>query len=123
MKLSTRIARLRNIGRFCAERLPQYVELTGLELSLLRARFFREMIALVALAVGVLFTLSFLCIAIIITASGTHYFIQTAWAVAGGWLLVVVFALIALKSRRPAQTLLVLREEIERDIQTIKEAM
>ena len=123
MKLSTRIARLRNIGRFCATRLPQYVELTGLELSLLRARFFREMIALVALAVGVLFTLSFLCIAILITASTTRYFIQTAWGVAGAWLLVVVFALIALKSRRPAQTLLVLREEIERDIQTIKEAM
>jgi uncharacterized membrane protein YqjE len=122
MTVQSKIATWRSVGRFCARRVSDYGELFRIELAETKARVLGEVVALVALAIGALFTLSFLCIAIIATAAGTPYFLQVAWGVAGAWLLVTLTAALVMRSRRAAEPFQTLRTEIERDLQAIKEA-
>lgn len=86
MTIQSKIMQWRNAGRFCAARISDYGELFQIELAETKTRVLSEVVAFVALAVGALFTLSFVCIAVIISAAGTPYFIQVAWGVAGAWL-------------------------------------
>jgi membrane protein implicated in regulation of membrane protease activity len=78
-------------------------------------------VALVALTIGALFTLSFVSIAVIVTSVGTPYLVLTAWCVAGAWLAVAVIAVIVMMSRKPAQPFQLLREELRRDMDAIRE--
>jgi uncharacterized membrane protein YqjE len=113
----------RNVGRFYARRVADYSELFSIELEQARARLVREVIALVALAVAALFTLSFLSIAVIATAMETRYFIQVAWGVAGVWLLLCVVSYVVVRAQRPAHSFSGLREEIRTDLETVREAL
>jgi archaellum biogenesis protein FlaJ (TadC family) len=81
-----------------------------------------EVVALVALAIGLLFTLSFVSIAVIVTAAGTPHLVLTAWCVAGAWLAVAVIAMIVIMSRKPAEPFQLLLEELRRDVDAIREA-
>ncbi|QIE30144.1 Putative Actinobacterial Holin-X, holin superfamily III (plasmid) [Caballeronia sp. SBC1] len=123
MSAQSKIMRWRNVGRFCAQRVADYGELFRIELADTKTRMLHEVIALVALAVGALFTLSFLCIAIIVSAWGTPYFLIVVWGVAATWLVVTIGAFLVLRAQRPGQSFQTLQRELQRDVESIKEAL
>ncbi len=88
MSIHSKLSQWGNVSRFCVERMADYSELFSIEMAQVRTRLLREIIAFVALAVAGLFTLSFLCIAIIASAWGTRGFLPVVWAVAAAWLLI-----------------------------------
>ncbi|SAL01760.1 hypothetical protein AWB80_08198 [Caballeronia pedi] len=122
MTIQRKIASWRRIGHFCAGRLVDYGELIPIELAETKKRVLHEVVALVALTIGTLFTLSFVSIAVIVTAVGTPNLVLTAWCVAGAWLAVAVIAFMVMMSRKPAQPFQLLREELQRDADAIREA-
>ena len=123
MSMRSKVTKWRNVGRFCVERATDYGELFGVELEETRKRLIRELSALVALAVAGLFTLSFVCIAIIATAWRTPYFLPVVWGVAAMWLLLSVISLLIVRSQKPGRSLHVLQREIRSDLDTLKEAL
>jgi uncharacterized membrane protein YqjE len=123
MSIQLRVKCWRNVGHFYASRVADYSELFSIELEQARARLVREVIALIALSVAALFSLSFLSIAVIATALGTPYFVQVAWGVAGLWILVCLASWLVVRAQRPARSFHVLREEIRNDLETVKEAL
>ena len=123
MSMRSKVTQWRNVGRFCVERATDYGELLGVELEETRKRLVRELSALVALAVAGLFTLSFVCIAIIATAWGTPYFLHAVWGVAVMWLALSIVSFVVVRSQKPGQSLHVLQREIRDDLDTLKEAL
>lgn len=123
MSVHSKLDRWRNVSRFLTARLSDYGQLFSIEVAETRARVMREIIALVALAVGGMFTLSFLCVALIATAWGTPYFLAVVWGVAAAWFIMSIVALIAVRSQRPAQSFGLLKDEMRADLETIKEAL
>jgi uncharacterized membrane protein YqjE len=123
MSAQSKITRWRNVGRFCTRRVADYGELFRIELAETKTRLLHEVIALVALAVGALFTLSFLCIAIIASAWGTPYFLSVVWGVAATWLVVTIAAFLVLHAQRPGQSFQTLQQELQRDVESVKEAI
>jgi uncharacterized membrane protein YqjE len=123
MYMRSKVAKWRNVGRFCVERATDYGELFGVELEETRKCLVRELGALVALAVAGLFTLSFVCIAIIATAWRTSYFLPVVWGVAAMWMLVSVASLLLVRSQKPARSLHLLQRELKSDLDTLKEAL
>jgi uncharacterized membrane protein YqjE len=123
MSIRSKVTRWRNVGRFCVERATDYGELLGVELEETRKCLVRELSALVALAVAGLFTLSFVCIAIIATAWGTPYFLPVVWGVAAMWLIVSFISLLLVLAQKPGRSLHVLQREIRSDLDTLKEAL
>jgi len=123
MSVQSKIMRWRNVGRFCVQRVADYGELFRIELAETKTRLLHEVIALVALAVGALFTLSFLCIAIIVSAWGTPYFLSVVWGVAAAWLIVTIVAFLVLRVQRPGQSFQTLQRELRRDVESVKEAI
>ncbi|MCC8402318.1 phage holin family protein [Paraburkholderia sp. MMS20-SJTN17] len=123
MSTHAKLTRWRNVGRFCIERVTDYSELLALEVEQTRKRLVRELSALVALAVAGLFTLSFVCIAIIATAWQTPYFLEVVWGVAAAWLLVCVVSFLVVRTQRPAQSLHVLKDEIRSDLDACRESL
>ena len=122
MTIQRKIATWRRIGHFCTSRIVDYGELVPIELAETKKRVLQEVVALVALAIGALFTLSFVSIAVIVTAVGTPYLVLTAWCVAGAWLAITLLAVIVMISRKPAEPFQLLREQLRRDADAIKEA-
>ncbi|OTP80114.1 hypothetical protein PAMC26510_03910 [Caballeronia sordidicola] len=123
MAIRMKFAKWRAVGGFCAGRLSDYSELLSVELAATKQKLVSEVIAMVALAVGVLFTLSFLCFAIIATAWQTPYFLVVVWAIAGVWLAISIAAYVVMRTRDPSEPFKNLRLEIERDTQAVKEAL
>ncbi|MDR5883951.1 phage holin family protein [Caballeronia sp. LZ032] len=101
--------------------MGDYGELISVELAETKKRVLHEVIALVTLAIGALFTLSFVSVAVIVTAVGTPHLALTAWCVAGAWLAVAVIAVLVMMSRRPAEPFQLLRDQLRRDMEAIKE--
>lgn len=123
MSIHSKLSQWGNVSRFCVERMADYSELFSIEMAQVRTRLLREIIAFVALAVAGLFTLSFLCIAIIASAWGTRGFLPVVWAVAAAWLIISTISFIAMRMQRPARSFHVLQEEIRHDVQTVREAL
>jgi uncharacterized membrane protein YqjE len=123
MTVRSKLTKWRNVGHFCVERATDYGELLGVELEETRKSLVHELSALVALAVAGLFTLSFVCIAIIATAWQTPYFLQVVWGVAAMWLIVSLISLFIVRSQRPGRSLHVLQQELRSDLNTLKEAL
>jgi uncharacterized membrane protein YqjE len=123
MSAQSKIMRWRTVGRFCVQRVADYGELFRIELAETKTRLMHEVIALVALAVGALFTLSFLCIAIIATAWGTPYFLSVVWGVAAAWLVVTIIAILVLRAQRPGQSFQTLQKELQSDVEAVREAI
>jgi uncharacterized membrane protein YqjE len=121
MPVRSKIAKWRNVGRFCVERATDYSELLSVELEETRKRLARELTALVAFAVASLFFLSFLCIAVIATAWQTPYFLWAAWGVAATWLAVLAVSAFLVRAQQPTRSLRIFQSEIRRDIETLKE--
>jgi uncharacterized membrane protein YqjE len=123
MSIHSKLGRWRNVSRFVIARLSDYGQLISIELAETRVRLVREVIALVALAVSGLFTLSFVCIAVIATAWNTRYFLLVVWAIAGMWLLASIVAMLIIRAQRPAQSFRVLKNELHADFETVNEAL
>ncbi|ACC74346.1 phage holin family protein [Paraburkholderia phymatum] len=123
MSIQSRARCWRNVGRFYANRVAAYSELFSIELEQARMRLVREVIALVALAVAALFSLSFLSIAVIATALRTSRFVYIAWAVAVVWMLLCAASYAVVRGQRPARPFKVVREEIRNDLKTVREAL
>ncbi|GAB2909477.1 hypothetical protein GCM10027093_54480 [Paraburkholderia jirisanensis] len=123
MSIHSKVTQWGNVSRFCVERLADYSELLSLELAQTRTRLLREVIALVALAVAGLLTLSFVCIAIIATFWATPYFIHAVWGVAIGWLVLSVAAFVVFSMQRPVWSFQALQHEIHNDLDAVKEAL
>jgi uncharacterized membrane protein YqjE len=121
MTIQRKISNLRRIGHFCSTRLVDYGELIPIELAETKKRVIHEVVATVVLAIGALFTLSFVSIAVIVTAVGTPYLVLTAWCVAGAWLAVALISVIVMMSRKPAEPFQLLRDQLRRDVDTIRE--
>lgn len=112
------------VGSFFAQRASDYAELATIELAETKATLLRELVAMVVLAVGILFTLSFLCFALIATALGTPYFLAVVWAIAAVWLMVSVGAFFALRVQLGGASHFVsLQDEFRKDMEVIKEAL
>ncbi len=123
MSMQAKLDRWRNVSRFLIARMADYGELFTIELAETRVRVMREMFALVALAVTVLFTLSFFCFALIASAWQTAYFLTVVWGIAAAWLLLSLVAFLMLRSRRHAHSFGILRDELRADLETVKEAL
>ncbi|HVE09346.1 MAG TPA: phage holin family protein [Paraburkholderia sp.] len=123
MSIHSKVTQWSNVSHFCVERLADYSELFALELAQTRIRLMREVIALVALAVAGLLTLSFVCVAIIASFWATPYFIHAVWAVAGGWLVLSVAAFVVFSMQRPVWSFQVLQQEIRHDLDAVREAL
>jgi uncharacterized membrane protein YqjE len=121
--MRSKVTKWRNVGRFCVERATDYGELLGVELEETRKCLVRELSALVALAVAGLFTLSFVCIAIIATAWRTPYFLPVVWGVATMWLVVSVVSLLFVRAQKPGRSFHLLQRELRSDLDTLKEAL
>lgn len=123
MSIHSKLDRWRNVSRFLIGRLSDYGQLVSVELAETRVRLVREIISLVALAVSGLFTLSFLCIALIASAWNTPYFLAVVWGIAAVWLIASIVALLMLRAQRPAQSFGVLKHELDADFETVNEAL
>jgi uncharacterized membrane protein YqjE len=121
MTIQRKISNWRRIGHFCSTRLVDYGELIPIELAETKKRVIHEVVAMVALTIGALFTLSFVSIAVIVTAVGTPHLVLTAWCVAGAWLAVAVIAVVVMMSRKPTEPFQLLRDQLRRDVDTIRE--
>ncbi|WP_454805363.1 phage holin family protein [Paraburkholderia fungorum] len=123
MSMRSKITQWRNVGSFCVERAADYGQLLGIELQETRKYMVRELSAIIAFAVAGLFTLSFLCIAIIATAWRTPYFLAVVWGIAGMWLLVSIVSLLFVRSQKPGRSFQVFQTELQSDLHTLKEAL
>jgi uncharacterized membrane protein YqjE len=123
MSMHAKLDRWRNVSRFLIARMTDYGELFMIELAETRARLMREMLALVALAVTLLFTLSFFCFALIASAWNTAYFLAVVWGIAASWLALSLAALLIFRAQRHARSFGVLRDELRADVETVKEAL
>ncbi|SAK75825.1 hypothetical protein AWB79_04513 [Caballeronia hypogeia] len=121
MTIQRKISNWRRIGHFCATRLVDYGELIPIELAETKRRVIHEAVAMIALAIGALFALSFVSIAVIVTAVGTPHLTLTAWCVAGAWLAVAVISAVVMVSHKPAEPFQLLRDQLRRDVDTIRE--
>ncbi|WP_322045270.1 phage holin family protein [Paraburkholderia sp. J67] len=123
MSMQAKLDRWRNVSRFLMARMTDYGELFTIEMAETRARVMREMLALVALAVTLLFTLSFFCFALMASAWNTPYFLGVVWGIAAAWLVLSFAALLMLRAQRPTQSFGLLRDELRADLETLKEAL
>ncbi|MDR5763424.1 phage holin family protein [Caballeronia sp. LZ035] len=123
MSLGRKIAAWRSVKDFCARRIVDYGELMSIEFAEAKTRVLHELIAMVALIVGAMFTLSFVSIAVIVTAVGTPHLILTAWCVAGAWLAVALIATAVIMTRKPTEPFQVLRDQFERDAEAIRKVL
>ncbi|MBP0595405.1 phage holin family protein [Paraburkholderia sp. LEh10] len=123
MSIHSKVTQWGNVSRFCIDRLADYSELLSIELARARTAFTREVIALVALAVAGLFTLSFFCIALIATAWGTPHFLNVAWSIAGAWFVLSIASYVVLHGQKPTRSFDGLQVEIREDLQTLREAL
>lgn len=99
--ISERLRRLRQIAEFVVERSGDYLELTGIELSLYRSALVTTLVSSVALLFCALGTLAFLSVAAIVSFWDTEHRTLAAWLVAGAWLLVTLIALFVAKRNVP----------------------
>ncbi|MCP3711582.1 phage holin family protein [Paraburkholderia sp. CNPSo 3274] len=123
MTIHAKLDRWHNVLRFLAARTTDYGELLSLELSDARTYVTRELLALVALAVSGLFTLSFFCVALIASAWNTRYFLTVVWSIAGIWLIASITALLVSRAQRPVRSFAILKDELQADLETLKEAL
>ncbi len=123
MSVRTKLDSWRNVGSFAVRRLADYAELLTIEMAETRSRLLREFIALVALTVCALFTVSFFCIAVIASALNKPYFLYVVWGVAIAWLLLSLIALLACRALRPIHSFDVLKDELQADLQSLREAL
>jgi uncharacterized membrane protein YqjE len=122
MSIKSKVITWRAVGRFCAGRISDYGDPLIIEPAETKARMVRELIAVLAMVVAALFTLSFLCFAIIASAWQTAYFLPVVWGVAGTWLVVSVGAFMVVRAQKPTHPFKTLQLELQKDLVAIKEA-
>jgi uncharacterized membrane protein YqjE len=122
MSIKSKVITWRTVGRFCANRVSDYGDLFFIEFADTKARLVRELIAVLVMVVAALFTLSFLCFAIIASAWRTAYFVPVVWGVAATWLVVSIGAFIFVRAQQPTRPFKTFESELQKDLIAIKEA-
>ena len=123
MKIRSTLARWRGIAHFCTARAVDYGELFALELEFTKSRLAREIIAVVVLAVAGLFTLSFVCVALIVTVWNTQYVVPMVWGIAATWFVVCIVSFFIARSQKPAEPLHVVQDQLRLDLDVLKEML
>jgi uncharacterized membrane protein YqjE len=123
MSIFSMVKKWRKVGRFVGERSSDYGELLVVEVAQAKTRVLRELLSMVALAIGVLFSMSFVCIAVIATAWQTPYFLRVVWAIAGLWMVVTIAAYLIFRSQKPVEPFKELLSEVHHDLEAIKGAL
>ncbi|MFX1765999.1 phage holin family protein [Paraburkholderia sp. A1RI-2L] len=123
MSTNPKLRRWRNVARFAVSRSADYGQLFVIELAETRLRIVREVLAVIALIVSGLLTLSFFCLAAIASAWHTRYFLFVAWGIAIAWLAASLAALMVVRAQKPAQAFSILERELRADIETLREAL
>jgi uncharacterized membrane protein YqjE len=121
MSIKSKVITWRTVGRFCANRASDYGDLLFIEFAD-TTRLVRELIAVLAMVVAALFTLSFLCSAIIASAWQTAYFVPVVWGVAATWLVVSIGAFIFVRAQQPTRSFKTFQAELQKDLIAVKEA-
>jgi uncharacterized membrane protein YqjE len=86
------IRKARLAATFFHERSAGYVQLAHLDFLEFREELIKVTLSIGTLAVGGIFFIGFLSLAIIITAWDSNYRVIAAWAVCGGWAVLCVIA-------------------------------
>ncbi|WP_366931906.1 hypothetical protein [Paraburkholderia xenovorans] len=111
------------MAHFSASRLSDYASLAAVEFDLARKHLVRDVILYSLLGLSVMFGLAFVCMAVIVSAARTPYLIETAWGVAAFWALAFIGSFVVVRLRNGSGTFSVLTDELQRDIQTIRESL
>ncbi|WP_394780304.1 phage holin family protein [Undibacterium sp.] len=118
------IDKARQLGMLGLERIGDYLELLRIEMEM-QARDVGE--RLLSFAVMVFFALLaffFLGIAILVTCWETEHRIIAAWAVFAAYAVAALVCYLAARKRKPADPALkMLREELQQDIQLLKDLL
>ncbi|KWF15195.1 hypothetical protein WL84_07140 [Burkholderia cenocepacia] len=123
MVLLSRIKKWHGVAQFTAARFTDYTRLAMIELDLARKDFLRDLMLYALFGLSVTFGLAFVCIAAIVSAAHTPYLIAMAWGVAGFWLCLSIGSFVVVRMRDERGTFSVLSEELQRDIETVKESL
>jgi MFS family permease len=123
MSFDSKVTQLGAVSRFCVGRFSDYTELFSIELRQACDRLVRDMIILAALAVAGLFTLAFMCVALIASFWITPYFMRVVWGVAGGLAVTVCRCFLGAQIRRPVLAAGSLRDEVNKDLVAIRQAL
>ncbi|WP_367305181.1 phage holin family protein [Burkholderia multivorans] len=111
------------MAHFSATRLADYATLAAIELEVARKSFLRDMVLYAVVGLSATFGLAFACMAAIVTAARTPYLTETAWVVAAFWILASIGSFITVRVSARRGSLSILREELQRDVQAIKESL
>ena len=85
--------RAREVFRFIRINSPAYLRVFHSDLRAFRVEFVRTSMGLVIGAVAALLFVSFLSVALLVTAWDTKFRLPTAWGVSVGWLVIAVAGL------------------------------
>lgn len=122
MALFSEVQRWRNIASFSTSRLQDYVSLIAIELELAKRSLIRDVILYSILGLSAMFSLAFICFAIILSAAHTTYYVEIGWGVALFWVLVAASAYLISRRRSDPGMFAALSEELQGDIKAIKES-
>jgi hypothetical protein len=86
------IRKARLAAAFFHERSAEYVQLAHLDFLEFREELIKVTLSVGTLAVGGMFFMAFLSLAIIVTAWDSNYRVVAAWAVCGGWAVLCLIA-------------------------------
>jgi hypothetical protein len=97
--------RAREVFRFIRINSPAYLRVFHSDMQTFREELVRTSVGLVIGAVAGLLFISFLCVALLVSAWDTKFRLLTAWSVSAGWLVIAIvgltFARRALKAPPP----------------------
>lgn len=86
--------RAREVFRFIRINSPAYLRVFHSDLRTFREELIRTSVGLLIGAVAGLLFVSFLCVALVVSAWDTQFRLLTAWGVSLGWLLIALVGLI-----------------------------
>jgi uncharacterized membrane protein YqjE len=90
----TKARRAQEVFRFMRINAPAYLRLFRSDLHIFQAELIRTSVGLLIGAVAGLLFVSFLSIALLVSAWETQYRLAAAWGVSAGWLLMAIAGLI-----------------------------
>ncbi|GGC76216.1 phage holin family protein [Undibacterium terreum] len=118
------IDRAKQIGVLGLERIGDYLELLRIELEMQAQDVGERVLGFAVTGVFALLAFVFLGVAIIVTYWDTGYRITAAWSVFAVYAIAGVVCYLRSRRRTPAESALkLLREELQQDVQLIKDLL
>lgn len=123
MALFPQVQKWRNVANFSTSRLQDYVSLIAIELELAKRNAVRDVILYAVLGMSAMFSLAFICVAIILSAAHTAYSVEVGWLVAAFWVLAAGGAFLLTRLGRDVTTFSALSEELSEDLKAVRESV